>query len=130
MKKIICAVLLLIALSVQAQKATSGLQFCISVNEEFQPVNTTNEITLRDEQANILYYYWNEIAISSPSLVYKTFAVDKVGKETLSGTIVQTIQPAWRFVKQTADFTKAGNYHIKVYNASGEELASAMLTVK
>ena len=130
MKKIICAVLLLIALSVQAQKATSGLQFCTSVNEEFQPVNTTNEITLRDKQANILFYYWNEIAIGSPSLVYKTFAVDKAGKETLSGTIVQTIQPDWRLVKQSAVFTTAGNYHIKVYNTSCEELTSAMLTVK
>ena len=130
MKIIIGALFLMIALGTQAQKATSGLLFCSEVNEQFQPLNAISEITLKDKQASILYYYWNETAFGTSGFTYKTFTVDKKGKETLSGTISQTVQPGWRMVKQNALFTTAGTYRVKIYNAENTELGVATLNVK
>ncbi|MES2621177.1 MAG: hypothetical protein V4615_10025 [Bacteroidota bacterium] len=85
---------------------------------------------LKNNEVSLLYYYWNDPFIGTTNLTYKTFSIDKKGKETLTATIQQTIQPGWRVVKQSARFTHAGTYRVKVYNKENLELATATLTIK
>ena len=122
--------LFMAALTTQAQKATSGLLFCSAVDEQFKPINAGSETVLKDGQTTILYYYWSDTPLGVSELTYKTFSMDGKGKETLSGSIPQTVEPGWRMVKQSALFTHTGKYRVKVYNKQNLELAAATLTVK
>lgn len=130
MKKIAVALLLMVAISTQAQKVTSGLLFCSGVNEEFKPINASSEVSIKDGEATILFYFWNDNTLATTNLTYKTFLVDGKGKETFSASIFQPVQPGWRMVKQSARFTNTGTYRVKVYNKENLEVAAATLTVK
>ena len=117
-------------MAAQAQKAINGLRFCSGVDSTFAPINPTTEISLVKGEAYLFFYYWSESPFSTTSLTYRTYALDEQGRETLTGTIQEEVNPAWRMVKQNAYFTRAGTYRVKVFNGRGNELTAALLTVK